>query len=503
MPPRSARPPRSPPPSSWRASSAASPGPTSTSPGPHGTSTGPTPPRAARGSACGCWSSWPAAPPPASDPVGGLQRQQAQELAAQRPVADHAHPAVGHSGQGRPPPTAGRVGHAAHQRRGGQGDHVRQAPAYDQVGLARGPVLDGDRLEIEHQAHRRQVFLKAQLDLAVDLASHRGAAVYPALHQRVDAGGDAVVGDGAEPQRTSRGEGGLGHSGHGRRGACPRSGGSSRGHPLGSPALVSSRTRQWCFTDEPGGETIRWDGMPVTIVQTLRERAAARAAERGRGAARQALLLLPLLAAVLLAYVYRAELFGLDEPLRVVGLVAVVVVALYVAGFSAQELVLGGAFAAAILGLAGQQTLGNLIAGIVVLSARPFRLGDRIRLEGGMLGGNHQVEGIVSSLGLLYTTLAPDEESITVPNTALAEAEGNIIVPNNLVLASTIVPLGELAAVELHVRLPRGVRPSEIQDRVADGVSVTLRSPPEVDIEQIDAQGVMARIAARPEAKTD
>jgi small-conductance mechanosensitive channel len=286
--------------------------------------------------------------------------------------------------------------------------------------------------------------------------------------------------------------------------------------------------------------------MPVTIVQTLRERAAARAAERGRGAARQALLLLPLLAAVLLAYVYRAELFGLDEPVRVAGLLAVVllgwafarsvgralgpvlfrrfspptagtlgffirlatlavvvIVALYVAGFSAQELVLGGAFAAAILGLAGQQTLGNLIAGIVLLSARPFRLGDRVRLEGGMLGGNHQVEGIVSSLGLLYTTLAPDEESITVPNTALADAEGNMIVPNNLVLASTIVPLGELAAVDLRVRLPRGVKPSEIQDRVVEAVSVTLRSPPEIDIEQMDPQGVVVRIGARPESKTD
>jgi small conductance mechanosensitive channel len=286
--------------------------------------------------------------------------------------------------------------------------------------------------------------------------------------------------------------------------------------------------------------------MPVTIVQTLRERAAARAAERGRGAARQALLLLPLLAAVLLAYVYRAELFGLDEPVRVAGLfavvllgwafarsvgralgpvlfrrfspptagtlgffirlatlAAVVVVALYVAGFSAQELVLGGAFAAAILGLAGQQTLGNLIAGVVLLSARPFRLGDRVRLEGGMLGGNHQVEGIVSSLGLLYTTLAPDEESITVPNTALAEAEGNIIVPNNLVLASTIVPLGELAAVDLRVRLPRGVKPSEIQERVVEAVSVTLRSPPEIDIEQMDPHGVVVRIGARPESKTD
>ena len=37
-------------------------------------------------------------------------------------------------------------------------------------------------------------------------------------------------------------------------------------------------------------------------------------------------------------------------------------------------------------------------------SARPFRVGDRVRLQGGPLAG--QIEGTVSSLGLLYTTFA-------------------------------------------------------------------------------------------------
>ena len=61
-----------------------------------------------------------------------------------------------------------------------------------------------------------------------------------------------------------------------------------------------------------------------------------------------------------------------------------------------------------ILGLAAQQTLGNVIAGTVLLSASPFRVGDRVRLQGGPLAG--QIEGTVSSLGLLYTTFATDED---------------------------------------------------------------------------------------------
>ena len=60
-------------------------------------------------------------------------------------------------------------------------------------------------------------------------------------------------------------------------------------------------------------------------------------------------------------------------------------------------------FTAVVFGLAAQQTLGNLIAGMVLLSARPFRVGERVRLQAGAVGGS--VEGIVSSLGLLYTTL--------------------------------------------------------------------------------------------------
>ncbi len=95
----------------------------------------------------------------------------------------------------------------------------------------------------------------------------------------------------------------------------------------------------------------------------------------------------------------------------------VLFVAMYVAGIEARALLLGGAFTAVILGLAAQQTLGNVIAGTVLLSARPFRVGDRVRLQGGPLAG--QLEGTVSSQGLLYTTFVTGEDAIMVPNSVV------------------------------------------------------------------------------------
>jgi len=112
-------------------------------------------------------------------------------------------------------------------------------------------------------------------------------------------------------------------------------------------------------------------------------------------------------------------------------------VALDVAGVEARTLLVGGAFTAVILGLAAQQTLGNVIAGTVLLSASPFKVGDRVRLQGGPLAG--QIEGTVSSLGLLYTTFATDEDSVMVPNSVVLNvaviAQGAASVSNRPELA--------------------------------------------------------------------
>lgn len=103
--------------------------------------------------------------------------------------------------------------------------------------------------------------------------------------------------------------------------------------------------------------------------------------------------------------------------IRLVTVAVALVVALRIAGVNPRTLALGGAFTAVIVGLAAQQTLGNVIAGTVLLSARPFRVGDAVRLQGGPIAG--QIEGTIASLGLLYTTFATEEGSILVPNSVV------------------------------------------------------------------------------------
>ena len=251
-----------------------------------------------------------------------------------------------------------------------------------------------------------------------------------------------------------------------------------------------------------------------------------------RRARREVAILLPILAGVLVVYALRKDLFGRggDTPVRVGTVIALVIlgwwiardigraagptffrrmdpstagtvgflirlatiavtllVALRIAKVSPGTLVAGGAFTAVILGLAAQQTLGNLFAGLVLISARPFRVGERIRLQAGAVGG--QLEGVVSSLGLLYTTLARGEDRVMIPNT--------------VVLTAPVMPLREPDSVDVRVRLSAGVRPSQVQALLDDHVTTATRSAPVVLLEELDGDDVVVRIQATPDRADD
>jgi small conductance mechanosensitive channel len=164
-----------------------------------------------------------------------------------------------------------------------------------------------------------------------------------------------------------------------------------------------------------------------------------------------------------------------------------IIVALRVAGLDPRTLAVGGAFTAVIVGLAAQQTLGNLIAGTVLLSARPFRVGERVRLQGGGIAG--QIEGIVSSLGLLYTTFA--------------QGEDHVMIPNSVVLNVAIVPLREPDGVDLRARLPADVTPLEVQQLLDSAIETPMRSQPQIALEELDGDEVVVRITAAPERPSD
>jgi small conductance mechanosensitive channel len=173
--------------------------------------------------------------------------------------------------------------------------------------------------------------------------------------------------------------------------------------------------------------------------------------------------------------------------IRLLTMLVTVLVALYIAGVNAGTIVAGSAFTAVILGLAAQQTLGNLFAGMVLLSARPFRVGERVRLQAGAIGG--QVEGIVSSLGLLYTILARGED--------------RIMVPNSQVLAAAVVPLREPDSVDVKVRLRSGIRPSQVQAILDDRIKTPTRASASVLLEELDGDDVIVRVTATPERSID
>jgi small-conductance mechanosensitive channel len=173
--------------------------------------------------------------------------------------------------------------------------------------------------------------------------------------------------------------------------------------------------------------------------------------------------------------------------IRLLTILLVFVVALRIAGIHSSTLAVGGAFTAVIVGLAAQQTLGNLFAGLVLLSTRPFRVGERVRLVGGALAGS--LEGIVSSLGLFYTDLVSGAD--------------RIMVPNSMLLNVAVIPLREPERVELRARFSADITPREVQELLARSISVPTRYSPHVELEELDRDEVVVRIVVTPMRPAD
>ena len=79
----------------------------------------------------------------------------------------------------------------------------------------------------------------------------------------------------------------------------------------------------------------------------------------------------------------------------------------------AGALLASGAILGVILGLAAQQTLGNFIAGLLIATTQPVRIGDRVSYA--------DENGIVEEIGLTYTFIRTvDRRRLVVPNSKLA-----------------------------------------------------------------------------------
>jgi small-conductance mechanosensitive channel len=104
----------------------------------------------------------------------------------------------------------------------------------------------------------------------------------------------------------------------------------------------------------------------------------------------------------------------------IVGAFTTLIITLLLFGVDVSQLVLGGAITTVFLSIAAQQALGNVFAGLVLVFARPFKVGDEIRLRAGALGG--ELDGIVTDIGITYVRFKTDGRVISIPNSQVLNA---------------------------------------------------------------------------------
>ena len=104
----------------------------------------------------------------------------------------------------------------------------------------------------------------------------------------------------------------------------------------------------------------------------------------------------------------------------VIGYVFVFFATLGLLNVSIEHLLVGAGLAGVVLGIAAQQSLGNVFAGFVLLLARPFVVGEHIRIRSGALGGIF--DGTVLAISLTYVTIRVEDGVLKLPNSALLAA---------------------------------------------------------------------------------
>jgi len=128
--------------------------------------------------------------------------------------------------------------------------------------------------------------------------------------------------------------------------------------------------------------------------------------------------------------------YAVGNVVKVIGILAVLLFAISTSRLGAELALLGGAVTGLVLGLALQPVLGNLFAGIIILTTRFVEVGDTVRIVASQIP--YQVtflpaykyfspdyvapgyKGRVVEIGLVYTTLILDTGyELRIPNMVL------------------------------------------------------------------------------------
>jgi small-conductance mechanosensitive channel len=151
------------------------------------------------------------------------------------------------------------------------------------------------------------------------------------------------------------------------------------------------------------------------------------------------------------ALIGQAHAGVLRYALAMLGVFTVITFSLAIARIDVRELLVSGAVLGVVLGIAAQQSLANLFAGLVLLFASPFRVGSRVRFRAGALGG--QMDGLVTDISLTYVRLETEDGPALLPN------------------------VQALAAVVMAIPEPASATPDDVPVAAISGNSASPRGP--------------------------
>lgn len=137
-------------------------------------------------------------------------------------------------------------------------------------------------------------------------------------------------------------------------------------------------------------------------------------------------------------------------------------------------LLASSAVIAIIVGFASQRTLGNFIAGLLIASTQPLRLGDRVEIG--------EDAGVVEEIALTYTFIRTDDDArVVIPNEKLAsDTIRNLTIRSREKLAEITVQVPLTHDLSKVLELLRGESPDERSEvfvsGLGDNATVTMRA---------------------------
>ncbi len=169
-------------------------------------------------------------------------------------------------------------------------------------------------------------------------------------------------------------------------------------------------------------------------------------------------------------------------------------------GVDLSSVILGGAFAGAIVGLAAQQILSNFFSGILLIWSRPFVPGDYIEFNA------WQVSYLLPSYSPKYLSrdefrwkIAGHVEDISMNYTTIIEEDGTILkLPNSIVIQGAVAVNPVRNRIQIRVEISKAVEFQKLRTEIGsvsskiEGIEST-----DVSIDEIGKETYLVKVILR------